>query len=213
MEAGTSGPGDERLALRTIARVVILAGALAASLPASAAGREGSLAGQLLVATPGMKDPRFSRTVIYLVQHDAHGAMGLIVNRPFKEVPVALALRRIGASPEGAEGSVLLHYGGPVEPGSVFVLHTTDYAGSGTQVVADGVGLSRDAAVLRAIGTGKGPRRSLFLLSYSGWAPGQLERELRAGGWITVRADPGIVFDGDHETKWDRAMARRGIEL
>jgi putative transcriptional regulator len=148
-----------------------------------------------------------------MVRHDANGALGLIVNRPFEKIPIALLLGRLGQEHEGVGGSIRVHYGGPVEPGTVFVLHTADYQSEGTHVIADGVALSRSPGILRAIGAGKGPRRALLFLSYSGWAPGQLEREIEAGGWVVAQADPALVFDDDYETKWERAMGRRGIDL
>lgn len=209
-------------ALRQIAVVAVMAGTLAVApaavgpapgKPAADGRKTEGLTGQLLVARPEMNDPRFSGTVIYMVRHDANGALGLIVNRPFEEIPIALLLRRLGLEHEGAGGSILVHYGGPVDPGRVFVLHTTDYRGEGTQVIADGIALSGNPGILRAIGAGTGPRRALLFLSYSGWAPGQLEREIEAGGWIVARADPALVFDDDHETKWERAMGRQGIDL
>ncbi|HET6921925.1 MAG TPA: YqgE/AlgH family protein [Anaeromyxobacteraceae bacterium] len=195
-----------------------LALALAVSGPvlgkAATQGRRSTgLGGQLLVARPEMNDPRFSRAVIYMVRHDASGALGLIVNRPFKEIPIAQLLERLGLPNEGVGGSIRMHYGGPVEPGRVFVLHTADWRGEGTQVIADGIALTGPPGILRAIASGKGPRRALLVLSYSGWGPGQLEGEIRAGGWIGVPADPALVFDEDHDTKWARAMARREIDL
>jgi len=209
-------------ALRQIAVVAVMAGTLAVApaavgpapgKPAAEGRKTEGLTGQLLVARPEMNDPRFSGTVIYMVRHDANGALGLIVNRPFEEIPIALLLSRLGLEHEGVGGSILVHYGGPVDPGRVFILHTTDYRGEGTQVIADGIALSGNPGILRAIGAGTGPRRALLFLSYRGWAPGQLEREIEAGGWIVARADPALVFDDDHETKWERAMGRRGIDL
>lgn len=207
------------MALRRIARVACAAGAFALALavlgPAHAKPTEGrkagDLTGQFLVATPEMSDPRFSRTVIYVVHHDASGALGLIVNRPFKEVPIALLLDRLGLEHEGVGGSMRIHYGGPVEPGRVFVLHTADYRSEGTHVIADGIALTAHPGILRAIGAGAGPRRALLILSYSGWAPGQLEGEIRAGDWIAVPADAALVFDEDYETKWQRVMGRRKL--
>ncbi|HEU4385239.1 MAG TPA: YqgE/AlgH family protein [Anaeromyxobacteraceae bacterium] len=175
--------------------------------------KAGSLAGRLLVARPEMNDPRFSRTVVYMVRHDEDGALGLIVNRPFQEVSIGDLLDRLGLDRQGVAGSLRMHYGGPVEPGRVFVLHTADWKGEGTEVIGDGIALTSPPGVLRAIGTGAGPRRALLFLSYSGWGPGQLEREIRAGGWVTVPADAALVFDDDAGTKWQRAMARREIDL
>jgi len=173
----------------------------------------GNLAGQLLVATNELRDPRFVRTVVFMVRHDAGGAMGLVVNRPVGEVPLADLLNRLGIEGRGVGGEIRLHYGGPVEPNLGFVLHTTDYTTEGTQVLQGGIALTSQTEVLRAIGAGTGPRRSLFTLGYAGWAPGQLEAEIAAGAWITVPADAGLVFDGRSDKKWERAMARRTIEL
>ncbi|HYQ81435.1 MAG TPA: YqgE/AlgH family protein, partial [Anaeromyxobacteraceae bacterium] len=177
--------------------------------PRKAAG----LTGRFLVASPQMNDPRFAHTVIYMLRHDATGALGLVVNRPSTEVPIAELLGRLGLAHEGVRGSMRLHYGGPVEPGRVFVLHTADYRVEGTQVIADGIALSGPEAVLRAIGAGAGPRRALLVLSYSGWGPGQLERELQAGAWVSVPADAALLFDDQDDTKWQRALGRRTIDL
>jgi len=95
----------------------------------------------------------------------------------------------------------------------VFVLHSEDYVGAATRVIKDGVALTTEPEVLEAMGRGKGPRRSLFVFGYAGWAPGQLEGEMGGGYWVSVPADPGLLFDDDHERKWERAMARRRIEL
>ena len=179
----------------------------------SARPKPGSLAGQLLVATSELKDPRFVRTVIYMVHHDAGGAMGLVVNRPLGNAPLAALLEGLGMEGNGTQGGIRLHYGGPVEPRRGFVLHTTDYASGSTRVVKDGIALTVGTEILRALGTGTGPRLSLVALGYAGWAPGPLEGELAAGSWVVVQSDEALVFDQDYEKKWDRAMARRTIQL
>ncbi len=202
------------MALRRSSRLGCAAGAIALALsasslvhasPAERRKAEG-LTGKFLVASPHMTDPRFSRTVIYVVHHDAAGALGLIVNRPFREVPVASVLDRLGLEHEGVGGSMRMHYGGPVEPGRVFVLHTADYRSDGTHVIADGIAMTPPAGALRAIGGGAGPRHALLVLGYSGWGPGQLEAEIQAGGWLPRAADAALVFDEDYDTKWQRAM-------
>jgi len=177
-----------------------------------------SLAGQLLVASPELRDPRFFHAVVYVVRHDASGALGLVVNRPYKDVPIATLLERLGQEHDGVQGSLRMRYGGPVEPGRVFVLHTADYRGEGTRVIGDGIALTVNPGILRAIGKGAGPRRALLTLSYSGWGPGQLEMEIRAGAWTLVPADPALVFDDQDDTKWQRAMggkdkARKSVDL
>jgi len=173
----------------------------------------GSLAGQFLVATPEMQDPRFARTVIYMVRHDATGAQGLVVNRPLREIPLALLLEQTGIESRGIEGTVRLHAGGPVDVLRIFVLHTADYMSEGTLPVKDGIALTFQPDILDAIARGKGPRRALFAVGYAGWAPGQLEAEMKTGAWARASADEALIFDGDHDTKWDRAMARRKIDL
>jgi putative transcriptional regulator len=168
------------------------------------------LAGQFLVAGEEMGDPRFAKSVIYMVRHEATGgAMGLIVNRPISEVPIAKLLGGIGLDETGVNGKVWLHYGGPVEPQRGFTLHTDDYAIEESLKIAAGISLTPDPEVLRAIGQGRGPRRYLVALGFAGWAPGQLEVEMKAGAWIAVPADAALLFDDKADTKWERAKARR----
>ena len=169
--------------------------------------------GQFLVATNELNDPRFVRTVVYMLQHNAGGAMGLIVNRPVGDVSVADLLEHLGLEGKGVAGKILVHYGGPVEPERGFVLHTAEYKIEGTQVVKEGIAVTSQPEILQAIGSGIGPRRSLLALGYAGWAPGQLEGEIKAGGWVVVPADEALVFDNNYAKKWERAMARRTINL
>lgn len=208
--------------LRLLAGLAAVAGlsALGAGLPGQGTGtgtaisaQPASLAGQLLVATDELQDPRFVRTVVYMIHHDAGGGMGLIVNRPIGDASLATLLERLGMEHKGVNGQILVHYGGPVEPARGFILHTADYRIEGTQVVRDGIAMTPRPEILHAIGTGTGPRRSLFVLGYAGWAPGQLEREIKAGAWEIVPADEALVFDDNYEKKWERAMARRTINL
>jgi putative transcriptional regulator len=199
----------------------VVAAMLAAAIVTGAPGggatvpapRDASLAGRLLVATPDLTDPRFVRTVIFMVGHDATGAMGLILNRPIGRIAIAALLEQLGEESRGVGGEILVHYGGPVEPMQGFVLHTAEYAGVDTRVVGGGIALTTDPKVLRAIGAGSGPRRWLLASGYAGWAPGQLEAEIRSGHWMDVQADEKIVFDENADKKWERAMARRVIHL
>jgi putative transcriptional regulator len=172
-----------------------------------------SLAGQLLVATDELRDPRFGRTVIYMVQHDASGATGLVVNRPLREMPLAQLLERFGLDARGVGGRIMVHQGGPVDPGRGVVLHTTDYNGDGTEVVQGGIAVTSRPGILRAIAEGSGPRRALFVAGYAGWAPGQLESEIRAGAWVDGPADETLLFDTEADKKWERAFAGRRIHL
>jgi putative transcriptional regulator len=174
---------------------------------------ERSLAGQMLVATEALQAEAFARTVVYVVRHDADGAFGLVINRPGPALPLASLLRQLQLDPHGVTGRIRVHLGGPVEPLRGFVLHTGEYATSGTERVADDVALTTHPNVLSDIAHGKGPRRYRFLQGYAGWHGGQLEEEIDAGAWITVSADPEILFDEDYATKWARATARRRLTI
>ena len=173
----------------------------------------GPLTGKLLVATASMGDPRFKRTVIYIVRHDTKGAMGLIINRVIGKLPLAKLLAGFGKEPEGISGEIDIHYGGPVQGRMGFVLHSPDYVQKDTTVVNGEVALTRDLDILRAISAGNGPTRSLFAFGYAGWAPRQLEGEIARKDWVTVPGDAKFVFDGKLETKWRRAMDRHGVDL
>ncbi len=211
------------LLLCSLATLAAIAGLLASGsglLPAAGAttrmaatAQASTLAGQLLVAKDELRDPRFVRSVIYIIHHDATGAMGLILNRPVAEASLSELLEQAGLEGTGVKGEIRVHFGGPVEPGQGFILHTEDYKIEGTKVVKNGIAVTTRPEILRAIGTGTGPRKSLFALGYAGWAPGQIEIEIKAGAWEIVPADEAIVFDENSETKWERAMARRTIRL
>ena len=192
-----------------------VAGAAAKAGDSAAPSASGGLAGWLLVAAPRMPDPRFAGTVIFMLRHGADGAMGLIVNRLIAVEPAAKVLERIlGENRTGGPGrAVRIQYGGPVEPGRGFFLHSSDYAGAGTVTVTGKVSLSSNHDVLRALAEGRGPARGFLAVGYAGWAPGQLEGELRRKDWITVFPDDGLVFDDKMRTKWRRAMDRRGADL
>jgi putative transcriptional regulator len=201
----------------TLASVAVAVLLTVAGIGARAAAQRPSpsddLTGRLLVATPQMLDPKFMRTVIYMVQHDSGGAMGLVLNRPMVEIPLARVLEQLGIESKDASGTIRTHYGGPVERTRGFVLHTADYVGKSTQLIRDGVAMTWQPEIWRAIAGGAGPRRSLFVLGHSGWAPGQLEAEMAAGHWVAVAADEALLFDEDYDGKWPRAMARRRISL
>ena len=181
--------------------------------PANPAPRVRSLAGELLVASPEMRDPRFARTVIYMISHDAAGAQGFVVNRPLGEILLGRLLEQMQMDGSSASGKVRLHGGGPVESLRMFALHTSDYTSAHSAVVKDGVSVTSDPAILLAVAAGKGPRRLRLVLGYAGWAPGQLEAEMEAGAWIRAAADESLIFDEDYDKKWDKAQARQKIDL
>jgi len=173
----------------------------------------GFLAGRLLVAMPGIGDPRFERAVIFICAHDADHAMGLAINRPVGDLTVGSVLRRLKIESSIALPEDLVLMGGPVERGRGFVLHTDDYNSPGSTVaVAAGLSLTATPDVLEAMaGHNSRPSRSLLALGYAGWAPGQLEQELLGATWLTCEADEDLIFGEDHETKWARALAKIGV--
>jgi len=191
--------------------VVLVATAAADERAATPARR--SLAGRLLVATDVLRDPRFARTVIYVVRHNAEGAFGVVVNWPITDVPYERALRPFGLEVPAESGDVRVHYGGPVQERRGFVLHTPDWTGEGTTLVDDRFALTEDPRVLQAMARGEGPRRALFFLGYAGWAPGQLDAELATGAWGVAPADERLVFDEDPQQKWIEATTRRLLDL
>lgn len=171
------------------------------------------VAGQLLIAAPTMPDPRFARTVIYMVDHTAHGAFGLVINRPLGAGPLDKLIKGFGIDPGQATGDVVLHYGGPVDSDGLFVLHSTDWRAPAAPVTLRPLAMTADPEIFRAIAAGTGPKRRLVLVGYAGWGPGQLEQEMARNDWLTAPADPDLVFDDDVSTKWDRASALAGITL
>ncbi|MGZ8467219.1 MAG: YqgE/AlgH family protein [Candidatus Binatia bacterium] len=171
------------------------------------------LAGQLLVASSEMKDPRFAESIIYLVKHDDTGALGLVVNKPVAKVPFDELLKGFGIDTKGAKGEIVVHYGGPVDRYQGFVLHSDDWVLDSSTEVKDGVAMTADAKMVQALADGKGPRQALLIMGYAGWAAGQLEMELKANSWFAIGADKSLVFGNEPEKKWRRAMDKRQIPL
>ncbi len=171
-----------------------------------------TLTGQMLIAMPGMGDPRFEHAVVFLCDHSEEGAMGLIVNKPSSEVDLAALLEQL--SIEGAEqlAGQQVHYGGPVETGRGFVLHSPDYASVVTTLeVHETVHMTATIDILEDIGRGRGPERRLMALGYAGWGPGQLEGELTQNGWLTCPADARLIFDLPDGEKWQAALESIGV--
>ncbi|HET6468787.1 MAG TPA: YqgE/AlgH family protein [Geminicoccaceae bacterium] len=172
-----------------------------------------STAGRLLVAAPELDDPNFRRTVVLMVLHDADGALGLVVNRRYGRAPLGELLRRLGEAAPERGPEVEMFYGGPVEPGTAIVVHSRDYDRPGTTRLGSGLGVTGGPPIFQDIAAGRGPAQSLLVLGYAGWAPGQLEAELRAGAWLVVPAEPDLVLDPEPADKWQRALALGGSEL
>lgn len=176
------------------------------------AGLERFLDGQILIAMPSMRDPRFQRALVYLCAHSAEGAMGLVVNREAGDLTLGDLYGTLEIPLGAALGDVRVRYGGPVEPGRGFVLHSADYESpEATMRVAEGIAMTATLDVLQAIGRGHGPRDAIVALGYAGWAPGQLEAELRHNGWLTCEADRELLFGDEQPEKWERALRKLGI--
>lgn len=175
------------------------------------------LNGQMLIAMPGMGDPRFVRSLIFICAHSDEGAMGIVINKPVTGISFEELLRQMeilpDAAPEGSVPNLQVHFGGPVEMARGFVLHSADYfSESATLPISDHVGLTATLDVLRAIAEGCGPSECLLALGYAGWAPGQLESEIQANGWLTCDADMSLIFGSNLDEKYDSALASLGID-
>ena len=178
------------------------------------------LDGQLLIAMPSMSDRRFERSVIYLCAHSEQGAMGLIINKTTPMMRFGdligqldmIAGDNISEPPlELMEKPVL--FGGPVEQGRGFVLHTSDYfAPDSSLPVTNAISLTATIEILRAMAKGKGPQRAVLALGYAGWAPGQLESEIQHNGWLTCAADENLLFELDYDERYAAALRKLKID-
>lgn len=198
------------------------------------------LGGKLLIAMPGMGDPRFARAVILVCAHSDEGAMGLIVNKTMPDLSFAGLLDQLNIprSPQGRD--IRVHFGGPVERGRGFVLHSPDYRGGearladdlpppdaaagrrpnprrtsrtgSTMDIAGGFGMTATQDILSALARGGGPSEALLALGYSGWGPGQLESEIGRNDWLTTDPAPDLIFAADDAGKWAGALRRMGID-
>ena len=173
----------------------------------------GYLSGQLLIAMPKMLDPRFEKTVIYMCVHNADGAMGLIVNRPLEELSFSDLLDQMDIDCADCAADITVQYGGPVETGRGFVLHTRDYGHDGTITVNDQVALTATIEILKDMAANHGPRRAILTLGYAGWGPGQLDSEIQQNAWLNVPADDSLLFDTDIASRWERSIAKIGVDL
>ena len=174
------------------------------------------LTNQFLIAMPGMLDDNFAGSVVYMCEHTERGALGLVINKPIdiklKNLfeKVELPLDRV----EFAEQPV--YFGGPVQTERGFVLHEkasdAGPAYNSTMSVPGGLEMTTSKDVLEALSNGAGPKRMLVTLGCSGWSPGQLEDELARNGWLTVDADPAIIFDTPIDERYARALGLLGID-
>lgn len=172
-----------------------------------------SLEGKLLIAMPGMGDPRFEKSVVFMCAHSPEGALGLIVNKPAPELKFSALLKQLGVEVGDPARDIRVHFGGPVDNGRGFVLHSSDYSSTdSTLAVNESFGMTATLDVLEDIARGSGPDEALLALGYSGWGPGQLESEILQNGWLTCDADHDLVFGPEDGSKWTAALATLGID-
>ncbi len=170
------------------------------------------LAGRMLIAMPGMGDPRFDQAVVFMCDHSEQGAMGLIVNKPSNDVDMKALLQQLDISVDGEVGKASVHFGGPVEMGRGFVLHSPNEASQlSTLDVREDIHMTATLDILEELGRGQGPARWLMMLGYSGWGPGQLEAEIADNGWLVCDASPKLIWDTEDADKWDAALESLGV--
>ncbi|MDJ0822222.1 MAG: YqgE/AlgH family protein [Paracoccaceae bacterium] len=171
-----------------------------------------NLTGHLLIAMPGMGDPRFEHSVVFLCDHSDQGAMGLIINKPAADLDLTTLLEQLSIDVKSDLSQQRVHFGGPVETGRGFVLHSPDYESVVTTLeVCDDIHMTATLDVLEDIGRGAGPEQQLMLLGYAGWGPGQLENELAQNGWLVCDASPLLVFATPNAEKWEAALESLGV--
>ncbi|MGA9868411.1 MAG: YqgE/AlgH family protein [Acetobacteraceae bacterium] len=168
--------------------------------------------GQLLVAMPNLTDPRFAQSVIYVCAHTADHAMGLVINRPLAKPSFDDLLAQLEIAPTPPARRIRLCMGGPIDNARGFVLHTSDWTGEGSLRVDGELALTASLDVLKVIAEGGGPREGILALGYAGWGPGQLDAEIQQNAWLSVPADPRLVFGTDYDTKWRRALGLLHID-
>src|SRR5215813_4511747 len=192
----------------------VVAGLIAAAPTQwSAAEQPEQITGRLLVAAPKMEDSTFAKSVIFMVAHDDNGSLGLIINEPVKDISFGELFDLMRQSHGDLARKVTVHFGGPVEPRTGFVLHSKDFMLPQHELAAGDVAVTTDADMLTAIAEGHGPAKYIVTLGYAGWGPGQLEMEMQQGDWLVVPSDPDLIFAPDAKQIWQRAVAKHATTL
>lgn len=171
------------------------------------------LTGKLLIAMPGLEDPRFAGAVVFICVHSPGQSMGLIVNKPMEEITFAEMMEQLEIARRGTPPDVPVCYGGPVELRRGFVLHSSDYKPRGEEAlrIDHRFAMTGTLDILEDIAANRGPQRALLALGYSGWGEGQLDAEIQRNDWLTADATPELVFDIAMGGKWDAALESLGV--
>lgn len=178
-----------------------------------ASGQKGYLAGQLLVATPVIDSGCFQKSVIYVFNHSADGAMGLIINQPIELVNYGALLEGMNLPPETATKNIPVFFGGPVERARGFVLHSTDYFREFSLMKSGELAITASSNILADIARGEGPKNAALIVGYAGWSAGQLEAEIEQNSWISVPATAELMFGTENDLKWATASKSLGIDM
>lgn len=174
------------------------------------------LTGKILIAMPGMRDPRFERSVVLICAHSENGTMGLVLNRPLPEIGFSDLLGQLGIDTSDQTRQVQVHFGGPVEPGRGFVLHrVAPMQGDdpeGMMRIGPDLAMTTTRDILEDLAQGDGPGEAVLALGYAGWDAGQLENEMLANGWLTGEMGDDLIFGRDDEGKWGAALRAQGVD-
>jgi putative transcriptional regulator len=168
------------------------------------------LVGRFLVAAPSMPDERFQKSVVFICKHDDDGALGIIVNNKVDDLPLGQVYKQLGIEVPRTVADWPVLFGGPVETSRGLVLHSADYKRDETLLIDGGLALTASLEILKDMAGGTGPKNAWLALGHSGWAPGQLDREMQDNAWLVVDGDAELVFDADLAAKWQRALDRLG---
>ena len=171
-----------------------------------------NLTGQLLVSMPSLEDERFFKTVIYMCAHSKEGAMGIIINKKIDYDLYPDLLEQLGIDKPLENKKLYIRYGGPVESGRGFVLHSDEITRQETLSIDKGIALTSTAEFFEDLSKDRGPKNSILALGYAGWEPGQLEREIRSNSWMTLATDASFIFDEEVSNKWSQAYNLLGFD-
>ena len=169
-----------------------------------------TLVGRFLVAAPSMPDEKFQKSVIFVCKHDDDGALGIIVNNKVEDLSLGQVYKQLNIEVPKAIDLHPVLFGGPVDTSRGLVLHSADYTCKETMLIEGGLALTASLEILKDMAEGSGPKQAWLALGHSGWAPGQLDREMQDNAWLVVDGDTALVFDPDFEAKWQRALDRLG---
>jgi len=171
-----------------------------------------NLTGQIIVSMPSLEDERFYKTVIYICAHSSEGSMGIIINKKIDYDLYPDLLQQLGIDKPLNNKKLFIRYGGPVESGRGFVLHSDDMVRKETLNIDKGVALTSTAEFFDDLSKGKGPKNCILALGYAGWQPGQLEHEIMRNSWMSLSVDNSFLFDDEVSRKWSQAYKLMGID-